>query len=153
MLGTLQSFVQRVWAERDEAAIDELVVTDARAHGLGEQVLIGPDGFKSFQRSICAQLHDTRLVIDHHIEAEGWLAALCTFTGTTAGGRTASVNGAIHARIVDGRIVEAYNHFDFIGLFIQMGLLPPDTVQRCMSGQPVGMDDRLICRKLGEAES
>jgi hypothetical protein len=105
---------------------------------LGLQPLVGAEGFKSFHRAMCALLRDTDLVIDHHIEAGSWLAVLCTFTGTSANGQRVATNGAIHARIADGKIHEAYNHFDFIGLFAQLGLLPGDTFERCLAGQRIG---------------
>ena len=117
MRRTLEEWGRRVWAERDETAVDDMMVTGTQAHGLGDRTLVGPDDFKSFHRALCALLSDTELLVDHAIEADGWLAALCTFRGTTKTGRRLSVNGAIHARIADGRIHEAYNHFDFIGLF------------------------------------
>jgi SnoaL-like polyketide cyclase len=117
-----------------------MLVAETSAHGLGLQPLVGAEGFKRFHRAICALLRDTDLVLDHHIEAGGWLAALCTFTGTSANGQRVAMNGAIHARIADGRIQEAYNHFDFIGLFMQLGLLPGDTFERCIAGQPTGKD-------------
>lgn len=41
-------------------------------------------------------------------------------------------------RIVDGRIVEAYNHFDFLGLFEQLGLLPAGAFGRCLCGEGIG---------------
>ena len=47
-----------------------------------------------------------------------------------------AITGTIHARIADGKILEAYNHFDFLGLFAQLGQLPPDVLGRCLSGQP-----------------
>ena len=137
MIRTLEIWAKRVWVERDEAAIDEILAIDAAAHGLGGQTLVGPEGFKAFHRALCAQLSDTELVVDHHIEAAGWLAALCTFKGTTSAGDRATITGSIQARIAEGRILEAYNHFDFIGLFTQLGLMPEDTWQRCFSGQPI----------------
>ena len=140
MLSTLETWARRVWVERDEAAIDEILVVDTKAHGLGLQPLVGAEGFKPFHRAICARLRDTELVIDHHIEAEGWLATLCTFQGTTDAGRRIAISGAIHARIADVKILEAYNHFDFLGLFVQLGLLPADTFERCITGHPVGLD-------------
>ncbi len=140
MLSTLETWARRVWVERDESAIDDILVVDTKAHGLGHQTLVGAEGFKPFHRALCALLRDTELAIDHRVEADGWLCVLCTFSGTTADGRRASIGGAIHARIADGKIHEAYNHFDFLGLFTQLGLLPADTFQRCMSGQPVGLD-------------
>jgi len=136
MIDTLRTWGRRVWVERDEAAIDEMMLADTAARGLGMQVLVRPEGFKQFHRAVCALLRDTDLVVDHHIEAEGWLAALCTFTGSAHDGRKVAITGAIHARIAEGKIVEAYNHFDFLGLFAQLGLLPEDVLARCLSGQP-----------------
>jgi hypothetical protein len=135
MLPTLETWARRVWRERDRTAIDEMLEIDTRAHGLGAQTLVGPDGFKAFHSTLCGLLTDTELVIDHAIEADGWLATLCTFKGTTRTGRPIAITGAIHARIADGKLLEAYNHFDFVGLFTQLGLLPEDTLQRCLSGR------------------
>ena len=117
MIDTLRTWARRVWLERDEAAIDEMMLADTRASGLGMQVLVGPEGFKQFHRALCALLSDSELSVDHHIEADGWLAALCTFKATSRHGRKVAITGTIYARIVDGKILEAYNHFDFLGLF------------------------------------
>jgi hypothetical protein len=136
MRQTLEVWMRRVWVERDETAIDAMMQADTGAHGLGTQTLIGPDGFKLFHRALCALLRDTSLIIDHHIEADGWLAALCTFSGTADDGRRVVITGSIHARIVEGKILEAYNHFDFLGLFAQLDLVPPDTFQHCLAGRP-----------------
>ena len=136
MIGTLQEWCRRVWVERDEAVIDQMMAADTAAHGLERQTLVGPEEFRSFHRAICALLRDTALVVDHHIEPDGWLAALCTFTGTGRDGREVAITGAIHARIEGGKILEAYNQFDFLGLFAQLGQLPPDVLGRCLAGQP-----------------
>ena len=52
--------------------------------------------------------------MNHIIEQDGWMAAVCTFTGRTADGREASMSGSIQARLLDGRVEEAYNQFDFV---------------------------------------
>ncbi len=39
------------------------------------------------------------------------------------------------ARFKGGKMVEAYNQFDFISLFEQLGQLPQDTLPICMTGQ------------------
>ena len=137
MQKTLEIWFRRVWQERDAAAIDEMMVADTTAHGLGAQALVGPAAFKAFHRQVCALLHDTDIVIDQCIEADGWLAVLCTFSGTSAAGKGVSISGAIHARIADGKIREAYNHFNFIDLFIQLELAPPDSFARGLAGQPI----------------
>jgi hypothetical protein len=136
MIGTLREWAQRVWVERDEAAIDAMLVPGSAAHGLGSQTLVGPAEFKQFHAALCGLLHDTELVVDHHIEDEDWLAALCTFKGVAQDGRNVAITGTIYGRIADGKILEAYNHFDFLGLFAQLGQLPPDLLARCLAGKP-----------------
>jgi hypothetical protein len=40
-------------------------------------------------------------------------------------------------RIVDGKLTEAYNHWDFLGMFSQLGLLPQQTFEMALSGAKV----------------
>lgn len=47
-------------------------------------------------------------------------------------GRKVAVTGTILARVADGRILEACNHLDFVGLLAQLGLSPPDVPTRCL---------------------
>ena len=138
MVLTLQEWARWVWVERGEATIDAMLVADTTAHGLGSQILIGPAEFKQLHAALCGLLRDTELVIDHNVKANGWLAALCTFKGTSHEGHKVAITGTIYGRIADGKILEAYNHFDFLGLFAQLGLLPPDVLLRCLAGKPGG---------------
>ena len=138
MRATLETWAQRVWAERDASAIDEMCASDCRAYGLGPQPLVGPEQFKAFHQGLCGLLQETRLVVRQHIEQDGQLAALCTFSGRMADGREASADGVIYARVADGKILEAHNHFDLLGFFTQLGLVPSNTLDCCMSGRPVG---------------
>lgn len=138
MLSTLETWAQRVWAEQDPTAIHELCVSDVCMHGLGPTPLVGPDEYQVFHQQICQLFTETRLVVHHHLEQGEWLVARCTFTGRTEDGREASADGAIHARIADGKVLEGYNYFDLMGLFMQLGQLPPDAMECCMSGKGVG---------------
>jgi hypothetical protein len=134
----LENWAQRVWAERDAAAIDEMCMPGCSIYSSGPEPLVGPEQYRQFHGQVCDLLVQTRLVVNHCIEQDGWMAALCTFTGRTADGREASMTGSIQARIVDGKVEEAYNHFDFVDFFAQLGLLPANTLECCMSGRAVG---------------
>ncbi|WP_035484972.1 ester cyclase [Geminicoccus roseus] len=138
MLSTLETWARRVWAERDPIAIHELSASDIRMHGLGPQPLVGPDAYQAFHQQVCHLFVETRLVVHNHLEQGEWLAARCTFVGRTADGREASAEGAVFARIADGKVLEGYNYFDLIGMFTQLGQLPADTLECCMNGQGVG---------------
>ncbi|WP_191060877.1 ester cyclase [Geminicoccus harenae] len=140
MRATLETWARRVWTERDAAAIDEMCAPDCKAYGLGPKPLVGPEQFRAFHQVLCGLLQETRLVVRQHIEQDGQLAALCTFSGRMADGREASADGVIYARVAGGKILEAHNHFDLLGFFTQLGLVPADTLECCMSGRPVGAD-------------
>lgn len=40
-------------------------------------------------------------------------------------------------KISDGKLVEGYNHFDFIGLWAQLDLLPNDTFEQGLKGNKI----------------
>jgi len=40
-------------------------------------------------------------------------------------------------RIVDGKLTEAYNHWDFLGMFSQLGLIPTETFERALGGEKI----------------
>jgi predicted ester cyclase len=62
------------------------------------------------------------------------IAARCvikaTHTGETLGFAVARkpvhITGMVFVRIKNGQIIEAWNNFDFLGLYQQLGVPPPD---------------------------
>ena len=49
------------------------------------------------------------------------------------------MTGSIMIRVVDGKMTEGYNHWDFLGLFGQMGLFPGNSFEQALNGLP-GLD-------------
>ncbi|MBI1177416.1 hypothetical protein GC207_08245 [bacterium] len=134
----LEVWFDRVWAKQDTAAIHEMLVPDVKAEGLGAAALLGPDEFLAFHQTLCKLLTDFHVSLDKMIERENWISAQCVVTAKAkATGKPVSFSGALFARIGDGKIVEGANHFDFLGLFCQLGLLPTDTFNRCLAGNKV----------------
>jgi hypothetical protein len=139
MLETLEAFFRRVWIEGDATAIPAFMMPDGRYLGLAGEAPMTTEGFTAFQAMIRTLVSDIDFEIEQRIESDGWIAVLCSFTGTAvSSGKRVTTTGSIHARISDGKIHEAYNHFDFIRLFAELDLLPADTLERCLSGQRVG---------------
>ncbi len=131
----LEDFLQRVWTEQDLAAIDELFVPTGRARGLGANTLVGPEGFKVFHQALSTLLKDIHNVIDHYIEEGDWVSALLTVNAKSqASGQPVSFTGSLYGVINNGQIQQAYNHFDFMGLYAQLGLLPSDCFEQGLSG-------------------
>ena len=133
----LETWFRRVWKERDQAAIDEMFPSLSEAAGLGKQVLIGPEDFKQFHISLCNLISDIEITIDKSMENGAWISALCTLQGNSMSGETVSITGNVTGRIENGKIMEAYNHWDFMGLWGQLGLLPNDSFERGLAGENV----------------
>lgn len=134
----LQNWFQRVWTEEDQNAIDEIFPSPGKARGLGAQTLIGPEDFKQFQSALCRLLSDIHISIDKCVEEGEWTCALCTFRAISkSDGSQITVTGTVYGRIKDGKIKEAYNHFDFLGLWSQLGYLPPDSFEKGLQGEKI----------------
>lgn len=134
----LETWLRRVWFEEDQNAIDELYVVGGEAHGLGEQPLMGPDDFKVFHKALCDRLHNINCQIDKSIEEGPWLSAICTLKANCSqSGKPVVITGNIFARIEEEKIQEAYNHFDFMGLWGQLGFLPEDSFAKGLAGEKI----------------
>lgn len=48
----MTTWFERVWTNEDESAIDEMLVEDTHAKGLGAQSHVGPEEFKIFHRTL-----------------------------------------------------------------------------------------------------
>ncbi len=131
----LEVWLQRVWVEQDVNAIEEMFVATGRARGLGAQTLFGPEDFKIFHHSLSSLLINFKFSIDHFIEQGDWISALVTMDADSSkDNQSINITGNIFGIIKDGQIQEAYNHFDFMGLFSQLGLLPSNCFEQGLSG-------------------
>jgi predicted ester cyclase len=111
-----------VWNRQRADAIDELLLPDAKLHGLGP-VISGPANFRPFHRRMIAAFPD--LVVElHDVIGDGDLTA-CRFTfrgthqrdslGFAATHKPVVTTGMCMIRWRGGRIVEGYNEFDAAG--------------------------------------
>src|SRR5262245_7288835 len=125
---------EELWNQGREETIDRLLAPNAIVHGLPEPdgvPIRGPEGFKPLFRQLKGAFPDMRIVIDHVVREDDRVACHCTVTGTHTGpGLGAPSNNPIHftgitiVRAQDGKLVEGWNAFDFLGCFQQIGLLP-----------------------------
>lgn len=134
----METWFRRVWTDEDAAAIHEFFVPDGQARGLGGNAPMGPKEFAEFHAALCGLLTDIRISVDQHLESGEWSSALCTLHARSRkSGREVTITGQGLARIVDGKLLEAYNHWDFLGLFTQLGSLPPETFARALGGETI----------------
>lgn len=134
----LKTWNRRVWSQQDRTAISDLMAADCVIYGLGKQTLNGPTLFAEFHARLCRLFVNTEVVVLQYMEQDDWLCAICEVrTESTKNGKIFSMSGAMHCRVQDDKFVEAFNQFDFLGLFAQMGLLPEDVLFRGLSGLPL----------------
>jgi steroid delta-isomerase-like uncharacterized protein len=136
--GDLKAFIRRwfeeVWNKGREEAIDEMFAEDGIAHGLADETgatLRGPSGFKPFFQSFRGAFPDIKVIVEDTIVEGDKVAARCRLHATHAGAglgfaatqKPMDITGIAIVRVRDGKIVEAWNNFDFMGMYQQLGTL------------------------------
>ena len=132
----MHSWFEEVWNKGRADAIDEMMASDAVVHGLADDKgkdLRGPEGFKPFFESFRAAFPDIRVVVEDTVTEGDKIAARCTVSGIHGGdglGIAAtnvpvSFTGICIVRVKDGKVVEAWNNFDFLTMFQQLGAITP----------------------------
>ena len=127
---------EEVWNQGREATIDELAAPNAVIHGLEDEGkdMSGPNEFRKFYRLIRSGLSDIHVTVGQVI-GEGDLTAIqFTLRATHAGdglgvkatGRRVTASAIVMARWKDGKIVEAWNEFNFMEMYKQIGAFTLD---------------------------
>lgn len=107
---------------------------DGIAHGLANesgQPLRGAADFKPFFRKFRTAFPDIEVIVEDVVAEGEKAAARCTVRGRhqsdslgfAATQRPIEITGMSLVRIRDGKIVEAWNNFDFMSMFQQLGAL------------------------------
>jgi hypothetical protein len=132
----MRRWFAEVWCASCVGTIDELFPEDGLAHGLGPGPVRGPEAFKAFHAEFCRTFRDIHIdVVDAIDEGDRcYVRAVATMTFQ---GRRVTLTGGCLSRVVDGRIAETWNEWDFLGLLVGMQALPADIVPQAFAGQRV----------------
>jgi predicted ester cyclase len=129
----IRRWFEEVWNQGREETIDALAVEGVISHGIadlnGNPVTSIP-AFKVYWRQVRAAIPDIRIAVEDTISEGDKVMARCVVTGTHTGpGFTespthspVSISGMCMVRLVEGRIAEAWNCFDFASLYQQLGM-------------------------------
>lgn len=118
----LHRWFDEVWHNGNENAIDELLDQNGIVHGLDtDNNLAGPAAFKPFFRSFRESFPSIRVDLDHLIAVNDFETAYCTVTGKNVKGQEVNFNGIVVCKFKEGKIIEAWNAFDFLKMFQQTG--------------------------------
>jgi predicted SnoaL-like aldol condensation-catalyzing enzyme len=123
----MMSWYDELWNNGDELIIDELMHPQSRAFGLGPEPVIGAEGFKRFYRGFVAAYRDIHVSIDKNLTDGDYVISLCSITAThIETGKPVSFTGTSVSQIEDGKVTSAWNHFDFLTMYLQTGKIKPE---------------------------
>lgn len=129
----LREWFQKVWNEGDEKSIARLAHPDVVVHGLSDAPVPvrGLSQFMQFHKAFRSAIPDVEITVERTVSEGAFTTGHCRVTGhhTGAGLQIAATNkpiqfeGACILRIANGMIVEAWNFFDFLSFYQQVGAL------------------------------
>jgi steroid delta-isomerase-like uncharacterized protein len=127
----IHRWFEEVWNKGRAEAIDELFAEEGVASGLADESgapLRGPTGFKPFFQKFRDAFPNIEVIVEDTVAEGDKVAARCRVRavhegeglGFTATNRPVEFTGISIVRIRDGKIVEAWNNFDFMSMFQQL---------------------------------
>jgi len=130
----IRRWFEEVWNNGRADAIDELFDADGIAHGLSDDPsnpIKGPANFKPFHTAFREAFPNMMIVVEDVVAEGDKVAARCSvrakhdgeFMGKAATQSPVEFTGITIVRIDKGKIVEAWNNFDFMTLHRQVGLI------------------------------
>lgn len=130
----IRRWFEEVWNKGREDAIDEMFAADGIAHGLTDESgepMRGPIDYKPFFRRFRTAFPDIEVIVEDMVSEGDKVAARCRVRGKhqsdtlgfAATQQPMDITGITIVRVRDGKIVEAWNNFDFMSMFRQLGKL------------------------------
>lgn len=130
----MRRWFEEVWNKGRSDAIHEIFAEDGVAHGLADDAnapLKGPGGFLPFHAQFREAFPTIEVIVEDQIAEGDRVATRCSVRGTHAGdslGFAATqapveFTGVTITRIKNGKIVEAWNNFDFMKMYKQLGAI------------------------------
>ena len=130
----IQRWFEEVWNQGNSKTIDELLDENGVVHGLMDangQPVSGLKAFHDFHDQFRGAFPDLYISVDDVISEGDRVVARCSVRGKHTGESLgfAATNAPIQfegiaiVRIKNGKIVEAWNQFDFLSMNKQLGVL------------------------------
>ena len=119
--------------QKNLSLVDDFYATDYVYHLPGAPDIRGSEGFKQYFSTIFAAFPDFHITIEDMFAEGGKVVSRMTIQGTHTGefmgipptGIQFTTTGILINRFADGKIVEDWESFDFLGFMQQLGVIPP----------------------------
>jgi steroid delta-isomerase-like uncharacterized protein len=129
----VRRWFDEVWNKGHADAVARLFAEDGVAHGLSDdpaKPMRGPSGFLPFHGQFRGAFPDIEVVVEDQIAEGDLVATRCSVRGKHTGDHLGfaathspvEFTGMTITRIKDGKIVEAWNNFDFMKMYRQLGV-------------------------------
>lgn len=122
---------EEVWNKKRPEAVDEMLAEDGVGYGLPGGEIRGPAAFKEYQSALISAYPDLKVIVEDTVVEGDKVAARCHVTGVHQGhglglapsNQPVDFTGIVLLRVKDGKIVEAWNEFNFMEMYQQVGAL------------------------------
>jgi steroid delta-isomerase-like uncharacterized protein len=130
----IRRWFEEVWNKGRADAIAEIMAEDAVAHGLSEDAarpLLGPQGFLPFHAQFREAFPNIEVIVEDTIAEGDKVVARCSVRGKHVGdslgfkstGTQVEFDGITIVKVKNGKFVEAWNNFDFMKMYRQLGAI------------------------------
>jgi ketosteroid isomerase-like protein len=131
---TIRIWLHRLWNERDPSVIEELFMPDGCAEGLDAKPIIGPKEFRAFWDLLAGAIVETNVDIEHIMTKGDEALLVASFRGVHRETRSeVHMRFAAHAIVREGKIVDATNVLDALGLLQQIGKAERDALPAALA--------------------
>jgi len=131
----IRRWFEEVWNKGRAEAIAEMLAEDGVVHGLSDDAtkpLLGAAGFLPFHTQFREAFPNIEVVVEDTIAEGDMVVARCSVRGKHVGdslgfkatGTQTEFTGMAIVRVRDGKFVEAWNNFDFMTMYRQLGAKP-----------------------------
>ena len=130
----IRRWFEEVWNKGRAEAIAEMLAADAVVHGLSDDAtkpLRGPAGFLPFHTQFREAFPEIKVIVEDAIAEGDKVVARCSVRGKHTGDSLGfeatqaqvEFTGIAIVRVKDGKLVEAWNNFDFMKMYQQLGAI------------------------------
>lgn len=130
----LETWMHRVWSERDPSAIDDLLADPCLVKGLNPDPITSPKEFKVFHAKMLEAFISIKITMEDLVESGEFISGIGRVEVVhRATGTNGSFTIGVYGRFVDDKWVETNNTADFLTLLIQLGEVPETALESALT--------------------